>query len=221
MILFGSSLSPFARKVLVFASEKGIELELRPTGRDDPDPEFVRASPFRKMPALVDGEFTLADSSAIVHYLEARTPEPILIPPEPQERGRVIWFDEFADTILFDCGRKMFFNRVVAPLFFGREGDREAADRAEREELPPVLQYLEEVVPDDGGFLVGERLSLADISVASPFVNLRHMDVEIDRGLYPRLLTYVNHVLSRPSFQCLIELENKTLEGARERARTA
>src|SRR5688500_1540166 len=111
MIVYGSSLSPFVRKVLAYASEKGIELEVRPTTVADADPDFRAASPFGKMPALSDGDYRLADSSAIIHYLEARHPEPNLIPTEAKARGRTIWFDEFADTILFACGGKMFFNR--------------------------------------------------------------------------------------------------------------
>ena len=121
MILYGSSLSPYVRKVLAFAAEKGIELELRPTGDapGKPGPEFLAASPTRKMPALVDGDYRLADSSAIVHYLEALRPEPNLIPTEARARGRTIWFDEYGDTIVMGCGGKMFFNRVVAPRFLG------------------------------------------------------------------------------------------------------
>src|SRR6478735_11459608 len=134
MILYGSTMSPFVRKVAAYATEKGIELEIKPTSIGDPDPEFRAASPFRKMPALVDGDYKLADSSAIIHYLEALHPEPALIPADPRERGRVIWFDEWADTLFFACGAKMFFNRVVAPRFLGREGDMAAADAAERDE---------------------------------------------------------------------------------------
>lgn len=201
MILFGSSLSPFARKVLVFAEEKGLDIELRSTGRPDPDPEFLAASPFRKMPALVDGDFALPDSSAIVHYLEAKQPDPALIPVGARERGQAVWFDEFADTILFDCGRKMFFNRLVAPLFFGREGDLAAADVAEREELPPALDYLEKVVPEPGGYLVGGSFGLADIAVASPFVNFMHLDYAIDASRHGRVSAYVDSILARPSFR--------------------
>jgi glutathione S-transferase len=103
--------------------QKGIEIDLQPTGFPNPTPEFRAASPFAKMPALVDGDYHLADSSAIIHYLEAKYPEPELIPSDPRERGRTIWFDEFADTLLFACGAKIFFNKVVAPRFLGREGD--------------------------------------------------------------------------------------------------
>ena len=170
-------------------------------------PDFCNASPFKKMPALQDGDFCLADSSAIIHYLEAKYPEPALIPAEPRARGRTIWFDEFADTILFACGAKMFFNRVVSPYFLKRPGDESLAEAAEREELPPILDYLETVVPDEGGYLVGDSLTLADIAVAGPFANLGHLGIEFDRQRHPRTAAYAARILARPSFSQWIEQE--------------
>ena len=212
MIVYGSSLSPFVRKVLAFASEKGIDLEVVAARMRDENPDFREASPFGKMPALRDGDYCLADSSAIVHYLEAKKPEPQLIPSEAQARGRTIWFDEFADTILFGCGQKLFFNRIVAPRFLKRAGDEEAAAIAERDELPPILDYLESVVPEGEGYLVGDRLTLADISVASPFVNFRHLGLEVDQGRHPRIAAYVRRMLERPSFSSWVERETAFLE---------
>lgn len=212
MILYGSTLSPFVRKVAAFAAEKGIDFQLQPTGFPDPTPEFCRASPFKKMPALQDGDYSLADSSAICHYLEAKHPDPRLIPSEPQARGQVIWFDKFADTILTACGTKMFFNRIVAPRFLKRPGDETAAESALRDELPPILDYLERVVPDDGGYLVGDRLTLADISVASPFANFVHLGIELDRARHPRTRSYVERMLDRPSFKAWVEREVALLE---------
>ena len=211
MILYGSTLSPFVRKVMAFAGEKGIEIELKPTGFPDPEPDFCAASPFRKMPALVDGDYSLADSSAIIHYLEARNPQPALIPAEPRARGKTIWFDEFADTILFACGGKMFFNRIVSPYFLKRPGDEAVAAAAERDELPPILDYLETVVPDDGGYLVGDGLTLADIAVAGPFANFEHLGIKTDSGRHPRTAAYVQRILARPSFGQWIERERALL----------
>ena len=211
MILYGSSLSPFVRKVLAFAAEKGIELDAQPVGVGDPNPEFRAASPFAKMPALADGDYRLADSSAIIHYLEARQPEPALIPADPQLRGRTIWFEEFADTILAGCGARMFFNRVVAPRFLKRPGDEDAAAAAERDELPPILDYLETVAPDGDGYLVGDGLTLADIAVASPFANLSHLGCDLERNRHPRTCAYVERILARPSFAPWIERETAFL----------
>ena len=205
MIVFGSSLSPFVRKVLAFGAEKGLELESRALGLGSEDPDFLAASPFRKIPAFSDGDFAISDSSAIVHYLEARHPEPALIPAEPKARARAIWFDEFADTILMACGAKMFFNRIVAPRFLGRPGDLEAADKAESDELPPILDYLERTIPESG-FLVEDRLTLADIAVASPFANLSHLGVDL--GGHSRVASYTQAILARPSFAPWIERES-------------
>ncbi|MDB5693933.1 MAG: glutathione S-transferase family protein [Alphaproteobacteria bacterium] len=212
MIVYGASLSPYVRKVLAYGAEKGIELEHRPLGLGSDDPGFLEASPFRKIPGFRDGDFAISDSSAIIHYLEAKFPNPALIPAEPKARARTIWYDEFADTILTSCGGKMFFNRVVAPLFLGREGDLDAADKAEREELPPLLDYLERVVPDAGNFLVGDSITLADIAVASPFANLAHMEIEPDKSRHPRTAAYVGAILARPSFAPWIERERGFLQ---------
>jgi glutathione S-transferase len=209
MILYGSSLSPYVRKVLAYAAEKGIELELQPTGAapGEPNDEFIKASPLRKMPAFRDGEFTLADSSAIIHYLEVRFPDPALIPADPRMRGKVIWFEEFADTSLITCGGKMFFNRIVAPRFFGRPGDEEIARDAETREMPPLLDYLQTVVPNPGEFLVGQGVTLADIAIASPFANFAHLGCERDVSRHGRVFAYVDSILERPSFKPWVERE--------------
>ena len=210
MIIYGATMSPFVRKVLAFAAEKGVDVELKQAGLGSTDPDFLIASPFRKMPALKDGDYTLADSSAIVQYIEALHPEPALIPAEPRERGKAIWFDEFADTIVSAAGGKLFFNRIVSPRFLGREGDLAAADKAEAEELPPILDWLEAQIPASG-FLVGDRLTLADIAVASPFVNLEHAGCPVDRDKYPRLCGYLSAIHARPSFARMIAGEKRAL----------
>ena len=206
MIVYGSSISPYVRKVLAFAAEKGIEVESKPTGLFSDDPEFREASPFGKIPGFRDGDFAISDSSAIIAYLDALKPEPALIPAEPRARARTIWFDEFADTIMGACGTKMFFNRVVAPRFLKREGDMAAADKAECEELPPILDYLERAIPESG-FLVEDRLTLADLAVASPFANFRHLGLDIGPGQRPKLAAYVDAMLARPSFRPWVERE--------------
>lgn len=206
MIVYGSSMSPFVRKVLAFAGEKGIEVESKPLGLGNKDPEFIEASPFGKIPGFRDGDFAISDSSAIIAYLEAVQPEPELIPSEPKARARTIWWDEFSDTILAACGGKMFFNRIVAPKFLGREGDEAAAKQAECDELPPLLDYLERSIPESG-WLVEDRLTLADIAVASPFANFRHLSLAIDPERYPALTAYAERMLARPSFKHWVDKE--------------
>jgi glutathione S-transferase len=213
MIVYGSSMSPFVRKVLAFAAEKGIEVELKAIGLGSQDPDFREASPFGQMPAFRDGDFAISDSSAIVTYLEAIRPDPGLIPADPRARARTIWYEEFGDTLLCATGAKMFFNRIVAPKFLGRDGDHAAADAAEANELPPLLDYLERVLPESG-FLVEDRLTLADIAVASPFANFRHLGLVLDAARWPRVLAYAQGILARDSFRRWIDKETAFLQRA-------
>lgn len=210
MIIYGSVISPFVRKLLGYLGEKGIEFELKGVAVGDPDPAFRAASPLGKMPAMADGDFTLADSSAIIQYLEAKHPEPALIPADPRERGRVIWWEEFGDTVFAACSGKMFFNRIVAPKFMGRAGDLAAAAAAEAEELPKLLAYLENAIPDSG-FLVGDRLTLADLAVASPLMNFRHCGACIDPAVHPKIAAWSGAILSRPSLAPWIEKEERLM----------
>lgn len=209
MILYGSPISPFVRKVSAFAAEKGITLDLVGVGIGDPNPDFARVSPFKKMPALSDGDFGISDSTAIVTYLEAKFPDPQLIPADPEGKARAIWFDEFGDTIVAAAGGKIFFNTVVAPKFLGRDGDA-AAIEAGHTELPPIYDYLEGIIPASG-FLVGDQLTLADIAVAAPFVNLAHCGITPDAATYPKLTAYLSTILARPSFAGGIVRERKIL----------
>jgi glutathione S-transferase len=209
MIVYGSSLSPFVRKLMAYAHEKGIEVEQRQTQPQSEDEEFREASPFGKIPGFRDGDFTLSDSSAIIAYLEALTAEPALVPAEAKLRARTIWYDEFADTILTPVLGTMFFNRIVAPRFLGQPGDQQAADKAERE-TPPLLAYLERTMPASG-YLVGDCITLADLAVASPFVNAEHAGFTIDANSYPRTAAYVAAILERPSFVGQVTAEKAIL----------
>lgn len=209
MILYGAPVSPFVRKVLAFAAEKGVALELVPIGLGDENPEFLACSPFRKMPGFTDGDFSISDSTAIVTYIDAKHPEVPLIPADPANRARAIWFDEFADTILTAAAGAIFFNRIVSPKFVGKPGDDAAAAKGETD-MTPVCQYLERVIRSTG-YLVGDSLTLADISVASPFVNAAHAGYVPDAATYPKLTAYLAAIHARPSFSDWIRRERKVL----------
>ena len=208
MIIYGNSLSPFVRKTMVFATEKGVDFELKPSQ----DPDFKSVSPFGKMPGFRDGDFGISDSTAIITYLDAIHPEPNLIPTDPRARARTIWYEEFGDTIIAACGGKIFFNRVVSPRFFGRPGDLAAADEAQRTEFPKLMDYLESVAPASG-FLVEDRFTLADIAVASPLATLMHGDCHMDAKAHPKAHAYVSRIWERPSFAGLIAQESALVAG--------
>jgi glutathione S-transferase len=66
-------------------------------------------------------------------------------------------------------------------------------------------------VPDEGGYLVGDSFTLADIAVAGPFANFRHTKTHVDSERYPRTVAHVDRILARPSFAPWIERERAFL----------
>lgn len=213
MIIYGASLSPFVRKAVAFANEKGLDFEHRPVMPGSDDTEFRECSPFGKVPGLRDGDYCLADSTAIAHYIEAKHPEPALIPADAEARGRVMWFDEFGDTILVSVAGTIFFNRVAAKIM-GQEPDEAAAVAAETEGLPPLLAYLEKTLADGREWLVGDGLTLADLSVASGLKNLDYSSKAVDWDVHSNTRAYVDRILGRDSFAALLAMDAAMVGGA-------
>ncbi len=211
MIVYGVPLSPFVRKTLAYIAEKAIKVDVVPVGLGSQDPAFREASPFGKIPGFRDGDFAISDSTAIIAYLEAKYPEPALIPAEPKSRARVIWYEEFGDTILVGAAGKIFFNRIVSPRFLRKPGDEALAAQGEAE-MGPLLAYLEGIIPASG-FLVDDRLTLADLAVSSPFVNLSHCGIEVSAADHPKLAAYLAGILGRPSFAPMVAQERAMLAG--------
>ena len=206
MILYGGLLSPFVRKVCLVAEEKGISYEFFITSPHGPDPEFNAASPFGKIPAMRDGDYTLSDSTAIVTYLEAKHPANPVLPADPQARGKAMWFDEFADTILAAAGLKILFNRLVAPKLLKLPYDEAVALQGEAE-LPPILAYLEGAVPAQG-WLAGADFSLADISVASVFRSMSAVGHAPKVDTHPATAGWYARVRERTAWQKVAAAED-------------
>ena len=81
-----------------------------------------------------------------------------------------------------------------------------AAEKMVAEELPKFCDYLERELGDHEYF-VGERLTIADIAVASPFVNMRHAGFAPERKRWPKLRAFLDRMHGRPSFKKLIDEE--------------
>ena len=201
--VFGASPSPFVRKVRVALAEKDVPYDLVPVFPGAADADYRKMSPLGKIPAFKDGEHTLCDSSVICAYVERVHPTPALYPADPYEYARALWFEEYGDSALVGVfGPKIFFEKVVAPAFFKRATNQDVVDKAVAEEVPPLCAYLEGQLA--GEFLVGDRLSIGDLGIASPFVNLRHAGYGVDAARFPKLAAYVERMLARPSFaSCL------------------
>lgn len=206
MKVYGFPISPFVRKVHIVAAEKGLPVELALSNPADPAPEFLAASPFRKIPALVDGDFNLCDSTAIVTYFEALQPQPSITPGDAKAQAKAIWWEEFADTILIAAGGKVLFNRFVGPKLMGKPGDEAVAEQGVKE-LEPILAYLESQCGD--GWLAGDAFSIGDIAVAATLRSMGYIDLEPNPETHPRTAAWYGRVKARASWQQVAALEDK------------
>lgn len=199
MIVYGTGYSPFVRKVLVALTEKGVAYEHTPCMFHAPDPAFQAASPVGKIPAIDDDGFKLADSTAILFYIERNHPAPALIPTEAKALGRALWFDKFGEVELFGKLVVPFVERVLKPKMKGEAPNEAAVSKALDTDLPPLFDYLESQI--EGEFLVGNAFGIADIAIATGFYNFRLAEARIDEARWPKLAAYIDHILARPSFE--------------------
>jgi glutathione S-transferase len=205
--LYGAFGSPFVRKAVVALTEKGIPFEHEQTIPFGASPEYRKISPLGKIPAFEEGGRTLADSSVIIAYLERTRPEPALYPSDPYDYARALWFEEYGDGGLAPVsGGKVFFPKVIAPRFFKQEPDLAAIQKVVDEELPPMFDYLEGELGDKE-YLVGNRFTIADIGIATQFVNFMFAGYSVDPKRWPKLSAYLNRIHSRPSFKNVIDKE--------------
>jgi len=202
--IYGALLSPFVRKVRTVLVEKGVAYELIPANPFEKSEAFLARSPLGRIPALEDEQGrSLADSSVIAEYIEERFPEPPLFPTDPYERARVRWFDEYADGGMApDLTGKIFFQRVISAKLMKKPPDEKVVASG-LAAIPKFFGYLEKELGANS-YLVAGTFTLADISVASQLVNLRHAGVEVDGTAFPTLARWFARISARPSLAALI-----------------
>ncbi|HEY8592872.1 MAG TPA: glutathione S-transferase family protein [Sphingomicrobium sp.] len=205
--IIGSFVSPYVRKVLACLNLKQLDYEVDPITPFYGNDEFQRLSPLRRIPVLIDGDFHTSDSSVICAYLDEAYPGHSLFPADVKDRARARWFEEFADSRLGEVFIwSFFYQRVVHPLVWGEPGDQARIARAENEEIPAALDYLEGEVPRDG-FLFGD-IGAADISVASFFRNGSYAGWETDPDRWPHTAAFLERTLAHPCFADLLRFED-------------
>ncbi len=204
--VLGGNVSPFVRKVRVFLIEKEIDYEFEPVNPFSPPEGFRKVSPLGLIPAFRHDERIVNDSTVICRYLERLHPEPALIPSDPTLEAQALWIETYMGSFTRVAGPGIFRNLVLNPLMTGAEPDEAAAQEVIDGELPEFYDYLEETLGDDE-FFAGARFSIADIAVASSFVNLRHAGVAPDAGRWPRFAAFLKRIHARSSFAGLIEEE--------------
>ena len=209
-VVLGASVSPFVRKVRVVLAEKGLDYQHQQVNPFAPPEGWREISPLGKIPALRDGERVINDSAVICQYLERRFPRPPLYPADDYELARALWLEQYVGGgLIAGAGPKVFMPLVLRPLLSSKAAD-EAAEATAREfvekEMPVFLDYLEGQL-GEREFFVGERLSIADLAIASAFVNLRHAGYAPERRRWPRLRAFLDRLWSRPGFNKAIEEE--------------
>ena len=209
--VIGSFVSPYVRKVLACIARKGLAYEIDPITPFYGGDAFERLSPLRRIPVLVDGDFTLCDSSAICAYLDEAHPDPPLLPDDVRDRARARWLEEYADTRLGDVFVwGLFYPKIVHPIVWGEAGDPARIERTLTQDLPREMDYLECVLPADG-FLFGERIGLADIAVATFFRNGDYAGFRPDPGRWPRTAAFVERALAQDCFAATLPFERAQL----------
>jgi glutathione S-transferase len=198
--IHGVPISVHTRKAIVTAHLKGIDHKVDPVIPFDPPANWEALSPTGLIPVMQDGDFTLGDSTAICGYLDRQQPAPSILPNDPRQLGRTLWFDAYAgDTVFRNVIHGLFFQKIIRPAILKQPTDPAAIDAILTNAQPKIFAYLE--AQAGGDFLVGASLTLADIAIVSNLVNYQYLGFAIDPGRYPRLARYARGVIGQDAFR--------------------
>jgi glutathione S-transferase len=167
--LYDHPFSPYAQKVKIALREKGVPFEApmpQGIGAGGAAGEFIEANPRAEVPALIDGEVKLFDSTIILEYIEDKWPSPPLLPKSPAERARVRMIEEIMDThyeaINWGLGEVRAFKRATGEL-------AEAIEKRAAEQTQGYHRWLERELGDRIWFN-GDDFGWGDIAVV-PYLN--------------------------------------------------
>jgi glutathione S-transferase len=203
--VFGVHGSPFVRKVLVALDFKGIDYEIVPQMPFSGDQDYLKINPLGKVPTLVDGDLTLGDSKVICRYLEKAYPEPALYPTDVADNAMADWYEELCGNQITELATGIFFQRFMRPFAFKQEPDEELVAKIIEERLPPMLDYLESQMPENG-FRFGD-FTMADLCIVSPFINASYAGYEVDASRWPLLAGLIGRVKAVPQVAAVLEKE--------------
>ncbi len=210
--LFDHPLSPYAQKVKISLIEKGLAYEaVLPggLGAGGAAGDFVEANPRAEVPALVDGEVRIFDSTIILEYLDDAYPTPPMRPASPADRARVRMLEEVMDThfeaINWGLSEIRWFRRAEGAA-------AEALTAAARRQTDGFYAWLERELGDRQWFN-GETFGWGDLSVV-PYLN-----GSVGHGHPPpagsRLESWLARANARPSVaRCVADIAALNAAGA-------
>lgn len=198
MKLFFSPASPYVRKVMVVAHEKGVvdKIELlgsaaNPVNRDQ---TIVAKNPSGKVPTmLLDDGSAIYDSRVICAYVDAQAASPVLVPAEGNERFAVMTLEALADSIL-DAALLARYEKIMRPeaLYWAdwHRGQMEKIDSGLDALETTWLSHLE------------GPLSMGSIAAACTlgYLDFRFPDKDW-RSAHPGIAAWFKTVSERPSMK--------------------
>jgi glutathione S-transferase/RNA polymerase-associated protein len=198
--LWEHPLSPYAQKVKLSLIEKGIPFETAmPDLMSGGDDAFRAASPRREVPALVDGDVTVFDSTIILEYLEDKWPEPPMLPRTPSERARVRALEEVCDTHYEAINWGLFeirvFKRATGAL-------ADAMTARAGEQIAGLNAYLDRKL-GNAEYFNGTQFGCGDLSVF-PHVNASAGVLGFAPPAGSGLARWLDRVRARPSAQRIV-----------------
>jgi maleylacetoacetate isomerase len=161
-------------------------------------PDFIHhVNPSALVPALVEGEFHLGQSLAIIDWLDARYPEPRLVPLEPDARTRVLEL-----SYLIACDMHPVNNlRVLRYLQDVLHTTPEQKDAWYRHWIAQGMAGVERLLTryGRGPWCFGAEPTLADCCLVPQIGNAQRMGCDLDA--YPRSLAVYGYAIEHPAFE--------------------
>jgi glutathione S-transferase len=180
MKLYINKLSPNVRRVRLTAAVLGLQLEeknLDFAKGEHKSAEYLALNPNGAVPALVDGDFVLTESRAIMQYLASKKPEAGLLPSDERGRADVTRW-QFWDSSHFSPQLgTVAFQRVMKQAFGMGPPDASKVDEA-LSNFRRFAAVLDKQL-DGKQYVVGGSLTLADLTLASSLMYAKQSDVPL------------------------------------------
>jgi glutathione S-transferase len=198
-IVYGIPGSPYLRSVMLGLEEKSAAYEFSALAFGASKQEsYLSRHPFGRIPAFEHDGFALYETQAILRYVDAVFPGTSLQPREPRQAARMNQLIGILDWYFFPrVSATISFQRVVAPLM-GRPTDEAAVTAA----IPQARHCVGAIagLVGDGGYLVGEAPTIADLMMAPQFAMFGMTQEGRDMiGEQPRLAAWLKLMMARPS----------------------
>jgi glutathione S-transferase len=216
--IYGLPFSVHVRKALVTAIYKDIPHENVPVFPHEPPAGWHHLSPTGLIPAMRDGDFTLADSTAITHYLDISHPGPRVVPEDAKAMAAAMFIDAYAGQTLYrNAIHLLFFQHKIAPAILNKPTDQAVVAGIVSGPLPRFLAFLNGAL--NGDYFVGLTPTIGDIAVASNLINYSYLGYRLDAATYPALAVFLDHMLGwEPLAEALVReapfAENMALDRA-------